>query len=1014
MMNVRHLSAALLAIVLGTTAAAAQTVPFGKNKIQYRDFDWQVLSGEHVDVYYYPEEETLARLTLAYAEESYRFLEEKFQHHPFRRIPLIVYASDKDFEQTNIFPGFIPEGVLGFTEYLKRRVALPFRGDYDQFRQTLRHELVHAFQLSKLSETMALHPRIRRPAPQQFHAWTEGLAEFWSSEQSSEDDMFIRDLVLNGRTPDIRSFLYSYTFASYPLGGELHGFLTGRFGEDYIVRVYEDYWKYDSFEQTLEGVLGADLEKLSREWKYELEQRFFPLYADRPPFDVGSEPLITEGGANFNPSIYVAPGDTSPGLLFMSPRTGYTNLYRTTLARGERGVKTVLEGERTAEFESFHAGDSRIDVNGAGVVALVSKYNDRDALFLWDLQREKVVGRYQWPDLVALRSPSWHPDRGRVVFEGLSTAGFSDLYILDFATQERSALTADRYKDEDPDWSPDGRHIVFSSDRTAFGQGGYRNLFLYDVEEGEIDYLTYGRWKDRDPRWSNDGDRVAFSSDRSGIFDLYWVDLAGNGKRLTAMTGGAQDPDWLPDDSGLVFAGYSKGQLLLYRKDFGPDTLDQPAVALTDGIEAGHGVALAALEEPPPNGEEPGREDGRLAALGDDPLPMGWEWTDLDAEVLDTADVRDYSTLGSFTLDFAGGDAVVAPGLGAAQGAQFLATDMLGDHILFAGVSAVQAEDLGRLIDHFSGNVLYLNLAHRLNFGGGLFRFKGQFYDVALDVYEEETYGGYFLASYPFSKFRRLELQLGVEKSDRRDIPDAFEAGLFGRSTREDPRDLTREGLLTTNYLSYVKDNTLWLPTGPIDGERFNVTVGLVTCFACTTPSELTHQDVTRSAAAENYVVTADYRRYIRTTLRSALALRAYGFYSDGAIPGRSVLGGPHRLRGYPRFSLAGSRVWLANSEWRFPILHGMALAFPFGELRLPGLQGALFGDLGSSWLEGQDPTGSWGSYGISLRTSLGAPLVLRWDIGKRWRLGDRPPVLFDPGEEFGDTFVDFFFGYNF
>ena len=34
--------------------------------------------------------------------------------------------------------------------------------------------------------------------------------------------------------------------------------------------------------------------------------------------------------------------------------------------------------------------------------------------------------------------------------------------------------------------------------------------------------------------------------------------------------------------------------------------------------------------------------------------------------------------------------------------------------------------------------------------------------------------------------------------------------------------------------------------------------------------------------------------------------------------------------------------------------------------------------------------------------------------IGKRYRMGDRPPVLFDPGEDFGDTFVDFFFGYNF
>ena len=87
---------------------AAQTVPFGKNKIQYRNFDWHVLSGEHLDVYYYPAEEDLAKLALSYGEESYAVLERKFQHHPFRRIPLIIYAADHDFEQTNLFPGFIP------------------------------------------------------------------------------------------------------------------------------------------------------------------------------------------------------------------------------------------------------------------------------------------------------------------------------------------------------------------------------------------------------------------------------------------------------------------------------------------------------------------------------------------------------------------------------------------------------------------------------------------------------------------------------------------------------------------------------------------------------------------------------------------------------------------------------------------------------------------------------------------------------------------------------------------
>ena len=981
----------LLALALPSAALDAQTVPFGKNKIQYRNFEWHVLSGEHVDVYYYPEEEKLARLTLSYAEESYAFLERKFRHHPFRRVPLIVYSSDQHFEQTNVLPGFIPEGVLGFTEYLKRRVALPFRGDYDQFRNTLRHELVHYFQLSKLAEVQSLHPRHRRQSPQFVHWWTEGLAEFWSSTQTAEDDMFIRDMVLNGRVPSIRQFTYLYSFASYPLGAELHKYLSERFGDQYIVDVYENYWKYDSFERTLEGVLGVKLDRLSREWQYHLQQRFFPVYADRAPLEIGAEPLIYEGGSNFKPVVYRSHPDSLPVLFFLSPRSGYTNIYATRLDRGERGVRVLIEGERSAEFESFHAYESSIDVSEGGVIAFVSKYLERDALFLWDLERREIVGRYQWPDLVGLKSPSWAPGGTRVVFEGLSTAGFSDLYILDFETQQRTALTADHFRDEDPDWSPDGRTIVFASDRTPYGDEGFTNLFLYDLEEQRLSYLTHGRWHDQDPRWDPAGARVAFSSDRGGTYDLYEVDAAGNGRRLTTMTGGAFDPEWLPDGEGLVFAGFSEGMFRIYR------------YTGSDSVAAD---ARIALDVPPDAAQQ-------ALVLGDS-TGYAWNWVGTDAPAVDSARIEPYETLRKLSLDFAGGDAIVAPGVGAAQGVQLLATDMLGNHILFAGISAAQATDVSAFVDNFSGQLMYLNLAHRLNYGAGLFRFKGRFRDVTFDIYDEHTYGGFFLASYPFSKFNRLELQLAVERSDREDVADLWDFGGIGPNPAADSVDLTRTGLLTSNFLSYVKDNTLWLSTGPIDGTRYNLSAGLVTCFACTLPSELTGQEVTRGATAEHWVLTGDFRHYFRTTLLSAYAVRLYGFYSDGAIPGRTVLGGPHRLRGYPRFSLAGSRVLLANQEWRFPILHGLALAFPFGTLRFPGIQGALFTDLGSSWLKEQEPTGAWGSYGLGLRTSLGPPLVLRLDMGRRFAIGDEPLVQFFDGERFGDTFVDFFFGFNY
>src|SRR5438094_2846385 len=109
----RVLVCVIIAAIGFAPSLAAQYGSFGQNKIQYRRLDWRVLRGEHVDLYYYPEEQELARVALTYAEESYGVLERRFTHHPHRRIPLIIYASHSDFEQTNVLPFVPPEGLLG-------------------------------------------------------------------------------------------------------------------------------------------------------------------------------------------------------------------------------------------------------------------------------------------------------------------------------------------------------------------------------------------------------------------------------------------------------------------------------------------------------------------------------------------------------------------------------------------------------------------------------------------------------------------------------------------------------------------------------------------------------------------------------------------------------------------------------------------------------------------------------------------------------------------------------------
>jgi len=907
-----------------------------------------VLRGEHVDLYYYPEEEELGRVALAYAEASYDTLERRFNHAVTRRIPLIVYASHSDFEQTNILPFIPPEGLLGVTEFLKRRVALPFRGSYAEFRHTIRHELVHVFQLSLAAQTFGRYPRFRQVGMPLW--WTEGLAEFFSAGEDSRDDMVLRDMTIDGHLPSLTDLAYAYGGLVYPVGGSIHRFLAERYGEWRILELYNDIWKYNGFDAALLGVYGRTVDQLSDEWQYWMRQHYYPAVASQPPLAITARKLTDLA---IKPTAYQLPGDSTPSFLFFSPRSGYTTIYAENLAG--RGRRPVVQGERSEQFESFHFFESRIDVSADGVAAFSSKYAERDALFFWDLRKSKVVGRYQFPELVSILSPAWAPDGKSVVFSGLSVSGYSDLYRLWLADGggRLERLTSDRYEDLDPTISPDGATVVFSSDRTPFGASGAHNLFALELATGAIRYLTYGSWRDEAPRWREG--RIYFASDRDGTFQVYSIDATGNGRRETRSLNGAFDPEWVPGpQGGLLFGGFADLSFNIYVAPPLHDAQSSFTLAASDSL----------------------------------PAPA-WTWGELSHPQYARVDGTPYER--KFTLDFAAGDAAVAPGLGSAQGAVFVFSDLLSDHLLYLSLSSFQGAGFGTLLDNVSGTAFYLNQSRRINWGVGAFRQRGLFYEGDFStLFEERSYGAFAQVRYPFNRFRRIVGEYRIERSDRLDL------------TTQDVDEPRRVGWLVSNYLTYVKDNTLWLSTGPIDGERYNLTGGLV--------NDLSH------GRFDSWLVSADVRKYLRMSLHSALALRVLGYTSGGERPRRVNIGGSWALRGYPQYGyVAGTRAWLLNVEYRFPILDFLTIGFPFGAARFPGVQGALFLDYGRAWSKTTPDRGVLGASGLGLRMPIGPPLVLRLDLG--YRLGNTQTQIDRyslPASTRNRRFVDFFFGFNY
>lgn len=200
----------------------------------------------------------------------------------------------------------------------------------------------------------------------------------------------------------------------------------------------------------------------------------------------------------------------------------------------------------------------------------------------------------------------------------------------------------------------------------------------------------------------------------------------------------------------------------------------------------------------------------------------------------------------------------------------------------------------------------------------------------------------------------------------------------------------SRKALLVSNSISYVKDNAIWLSTGPIDGTRLRVLFGYTS-------------DV-RFSNVNYYSFLIDYRRYFRIGLRSAIATRTSFYINDGKESRRFIAGGSWDLRGWPRFSIRGRKLWLASAELRFPLIDQLNINFPIFGIGFFNIRGATYFDLGSAWDNKYQET--LGSIGLGIRMNLFNVIALRYDIGKKLQ---NNLSTFQKG-----LFYQFFFGWDF
>jgi WD40-like Beta Propeller Repeat/Peptidase of plants and bacteria len=919
---------------------------FGRNKVEYVDFDFRILATEHFDVYYYEREEQAARLAAQLAERWYARFSRVLNHQLITRQPLVLYGSQPEFAQTNVVSGILSDTVGGVTESSKRRIVMPFAPTLAETNRVLGHEIAHAFQFSigrRHGGSMGL--------PLWF---IEGMAEYLARGASDpEATLWIRDAVWTERLPR-RARDAAATLSPYQYGHAFWAYLAGRFGDDVVERALKPPRKRGSMDDRMRAATGSSVDELYADFRTAVGKR----YASQPD-DLEDMPQTRSLASQAAGRVQLSPALSPDGkfAVFFSERDRLSlDLFLVDVNTGHivRKLATTAASVRFDSLQPLRAAGAWSPSGDAFAFPAVRQ--GHGAVIVFDMRRPGHDREIPFADLGQILSATWAPDGQRLALSALA-GGLTNLYVYDLAAATLRQLTNDPYTDLQPAWSPDGRQIAFATDRystdldrLAFGP---TKLAVIDVASAAVREVSavpsaHGYIN---PQWTTDGRALYCIANLAEGSNVFRIDLtSGAHHQLTDVKTGVTG--LTPTSPALsVATNAATAAFTVYgNRSYAVTVLDgDAALAGQPFVARAHAEAAADGD-----GEAPNPTAGVLAQVLADSL------TGLPAP--DTMRVRDYTPrlalerIGQPYVSSGGG----AFGTFVRGGGSFLFGDMLGQRRLGAAVQIAN-----RMRDA-AFELRYLNQSQRWNWGAiaelepALRRYRstaaidheGQPALLRQADYLEriQLYGAGVLA-YPFSRGLRLEVIGGVRHASyHRDVRSQISSLETGR-VLEQVEEQSSGGVPTTVAevgTALVGDTTVFGPTGPLLGSRFRFEVAPAT-------GDLTY---TR--------VLADYRRYLMPVRPYTVALRVlhsarYGRDGDDPRLLPSFLGSRYLVRGHSTDArdcqpdpgrvcgaeLLGSRLLVGNVELRAPVWGLLKGQLEYGPLPLDAF---LFGDSGVVW----------------------------------------------------------------
>lgn len=459
---------------------------YGKNRVQFIEFDWVFYRMQSYDVYFYRGNEDLAQQVVRMTDEELPKIEAYLDAPLDDRIQIMVFNNLSDLKQSNVNSSNEEDyNRSGVTRVSGRRIFIYFNGDYSDLRKHLRMGLSEAV-ISNLiygSFTQSITNSTLLNLP----AWyTEGMLSFIGERWSADIDRHVQNGFYTGTYRRINGLVRED--ARYA-GHSFWYFVAQTYGDKVLRNILYMSVVNRDIESGFLYILGKDLEQMTQDWN-----RF---YCNRYDLE-----LIEEQYENEEELI--------------KARKGH-ELVRMALSENSR------------------------------YLAYVDQRFSRYKVYLYDFEEGKkqriLTGGYRIAQNTDYSYPllAWNPNN-RILAIFTEEEGFTKLAFYNIETDELQQKDFFRFdKVLSAQYSSDGESFVLSAT-----QNGQSDIFIYNIRNTKITRVTNDDWDDLEPSFFDGDKRVAWSSNRrldSLYPDEQVFDLPNRGNDLFATEAKALEQD---------------------------------------------------------------------------------------------------------------------------------------------------------------------------------------------------------------------------------------------------------------------------------------------------------------------------------------------------------------------------------------------------------------------------------------------------------------------------------------